>query len=309
VARYVLFRLLQAIPVFFGTTFLIYFMVFALPGDPIIGLFGEKTPDPALLERVREQYHLDDPFLVQYFHYIAGIFQGDFGTSFSGQPVSEILIRTFPITLRLAIMAVLIELVFGIVIGLISGLRKGGIFDATFLVVSLVLISLPIFVIAFVAQYGLGIQLGLFRATVGQGAPIQDLILPAIVLASINFAVIVRLTRSSVIETSTMDFVRTAYGKGLSRNRVIPVHILRNSLIPVVTSLGADFGILIVGATVTEGIFNVGGVGSTLYRAIITHQGPTVVSFVTVMVILYLIVNILIDLLYAVLDPRIRYVK
>ena len=128
-------------------------------------------------------------------------------------------------------------------------------------------------------------------------------------LASINFAVVVRLTRSSVIETAGLDFVRTAYGKGLSRNRVIPVHVLRNSLIPVVTSLGADFGILIVGATVTEGIFNVGGVGSTLYRAIITHQGPTVVSFVTVMVILYLIVNILIDLLYAVLDPRIRYVK
>lgn len=308
-ARYVLFRLLQAIPVFFGTTFLIYFMVFALPGDPIIGLFGEKTPDPALLERVREQYHLDDPFFVQYLHYIGGIFQGDFGTSFSGQAVSEILVRTFPITLRLAVMAVLIELVFGIAVGLVSGLRKGGIFDATFLVLSLVLISLPIFVIAFVAQYGLGIELGLFRATVGQGAPIQDLILPAIVLASINFAVIVRLTRSSVIETSSMDFVRTAYGKGLSRSRVIPVHILRNSLIPVVTSLGADFGILIVGATVTEGIFNVGGVGSTLYRAIITHQGPTVVSFVTVMVILYLIVNILIDLLYAVLDPRIRYVK
>lgn len=307
--RYILFRLLQAIPVFFGTTLLIYFMVFALPGDPIIGLFGEKTPNPALLERVREQYHLDDPFFVQYFHYVAGIFQGDFGTSFSGQPVSDILIRTFPITLRLAVLAVLIELVFGIAVGLISGLRKGGIFDASALVVSLILISLPIFVIAFVAQYFLGIELELFRPTVGQGAPIQDLILPAIVLASINFAVVVRLTRSSVIETAGLDFVRTAYGKGLSRNRVIPVHVLRNSLIPVVTSLGADFGILIVGATVTEGIFNVGGVGSTLYRAIITHQGPTVVSFVTVMVILYLIVNILIDLLYAVLDPRIRYVK
>ena len=307
--RYILFRLLQAIPVFFGTTLLIYFMVFALPGDPIIGLFGEKTPNPALLERVREQYHLDDPFFVQYFHYVAGIFQGDFGTSFSGQPVSDILVRTFPITLRLAVLAILIELVFGILVGLISGLRKGGIFDASALVVSLILISLPIFVIAFVAQYFLGIELELFRPTVGQGAPIQDLILPAIVLASINFAVVVRLTRSSVIETAGLDFVRTAYGKGLSRNRVIPVHVLRNSLIPVVTSLGADFGILIVGATVTEGIFNVGGVGSTLYRAIITHQGPTVVSFVTVMVILYLIVNILIDLLYAVLDPRIRYVK
>ena len=307
--RYVFFRLLQAVPVFLGTTFLIYFMVFALPGDPIIGLFGEKTPDPAIVERLREQYNLDQPFIIQYFLYLGGIFQGDFGTSFSGQPVSDVLLRTFPVTLRLAVLAVTIELIAGIAVGLISGLRKGGIFDASALVVSLILISLPIFVIAFVSQFFFGIQLGWFRPTVGQGAPIQDLILPALVLASINFAVVVRLTRSSVLETMSMDFVRTAYGKGLSRGRVIPVHILRNSLIPVVTSLGADFGILIVGATVTEGIFNVPGVGQTLYRAILTHESPTVVSFVTVMVILYLIVNILIDLLYGVLDPRIRYVK
>ena len=306
---YIFRRLLQAIPVFLGTTFLIYFMVFAMPGDPILALFGDKTPNPALLEQLRDQYHLNDPFIVQYGYYIAGIFQGDLGTSFSGQPVADILIKTFPVTLRLAILAVLIELIFGIAVGLVSGLRKGGIFDATFLIISLVLISLPIFVIAFVAQYFLGIQLDLFRSTVSSGAPIQELILPAIVLASINFAIIVRLTRSSVIETSSLDFVRTAYGKGLTRNRVVPVHILRNSLIPVTTSLGADFGVLIVGATVTEGIFNVPGVGNTLYQAIIRQQGPTVVSFVTVMVILYLIVNLLVDLLYGVLDPRIRYVK
>ena len=306
---YIFRRLLQAIPVFLGTTFLIYFMVFAMPGDPILALFGDKQPNPALLEQLREQYHLNEPFIVQYWYYISGIFQGDFGTSFSGQPVSDILLKTFPVTLRLAVLAVLIELIFGIAVGLVSGLRKGGIFDATFLIISLVLISLPIFVIAFVAQYFLGIQLELFRTTVGNGAPIQDLILPAIVLASINFAIIVRLTRSSVIETSGLDFVRTAYGKGLTRGRVVPVHILRNSLIPVTTSLGADFGVLIVGATVTEGIFNVPGVGNTLYRAIVLQQGPTVVSFVTVMVILYLIVNLLIDLLYGVLDPRIRYVK
>ena len=306
---YIFRRLLQAIPVFLGTTFLIYFMVFAMPGDPILALFGDKTPNPALLEQLREQYHLNEPFILQYWYYISGIFQGDLGTSFSGQPVADILLKTFPVTLRLAVLAVLIELIFGIAVGLVSGLRKGGIFDATFLIISLVLISLPIFVIAFIAQFFLGIQLELFRTTVGNGAPIQDLILPAIVLASINFAIIVRLTRSSVIETSSLDFVRTAYGKGLSRNRVVPVHILRNSLIPVVTSLGADFGVLIVGATVTEGIFNVPGVGNTLYQAIIRQQGPTVVSFVTVMVILYLIVNLLVDLLYGVLDPRIRYVK
>lgn len=306
---YIARRLLQAIPVLLGTTFLIYFMVFAMPGDPIVALFGEKTPPPQVLEAVRERYNLDQPFIVQYLLFLGGIFRGDFGVSFSGQPVSDILASTFPVTLRLAVMAVAIEMFFGILIGLVSGLRKGGIFDASFLVVSLILISLPVFVVAFVAQYIFGIQLGWFRTTVSSGAPTEDLILPAIVLATISFAQIVRLTRASVIDTDTQDFVRTAASKGLSRNRIVPVHILRNSLIPVVTYLAVDFGVLMVGATVTEGIFNVPGVGRTLYQAIIRGEGPTVVSFVTVMVLIYLVINLLVDLLYAVLDPRIRYAK
>jgi oligopeptide transport system permease protein len=308
-AGYIARRLLQAIPVLLGTTFLIYFMVFAMPGDPIVALFGEKTPPPQVLEQVRERYNLDQPFIVQYLLFLGGIFRGDFGISFSGQPVSDILAATFPVTLRLALLAILIEMVAGITIGLVSGLRKGGIFDASALVVSLILISLPVFVVAFVAQYIFGIQLGWFRTTVGTGAPMQDLILPAIVLATISFAQITRLTRASVIETDTQDFVRTAASKGLSRRRIVPVHILRNSLIPVVTYLAVDFGVLMVGATVTEGIFNVPGVGRTLYQAIIRGEGPTVVSFVTVMVLIYLVINLLVDLLYAVLDPRIRYAK
>ncbi|AXH35658.1 ABC transporter permease [Humibacter sp. BT305] len=306
---YILRRLLQAIPVLLGTTFLIYFMVFAMPGDPLLALFGDKTPNPALLAQLRAEYHLDQPFIVQYFLYLGGIFVGDFGTSFSGEPVSQILARTFPVTIQLAILALAIEFILGVLVGLVSGLRKGKLFDASALVVSLILISLPIFVIAFVAQFIFGIQLGWARTTVSTGAPIQDLILPAIVLASISFAQIVRLTRSSVIETSGLDFVRTAYSKGLSRRRVIPVHILRNSLIPVVTYAATDFGVLLVGATVTEGIFNVPGVGRTLYQAIIRGEGPTVVSFVTVMVLIYLVVNLIVDLLYGLLDPRIRYVK
>ncbi len=300
-------RLLQVIPVLLGATFLIYFMVFAMPGDPIAALYGDRPPAPGVIEQLREQYHLNEPFIVQYFYYLGGILQGDFGVSYTGQPVNEILARTFPVTIRLALLAIFFEMVAGITIGLISGLRKGGIFDATGLGFSLVLISLPIFVIGFAAQFFLGVQLGWFSPTVGSGAPLQDLILPALVLASISFAQIVRLTRASVIDTSTLDFVRTASSKGLTRRRVVPVHILRNSLIPVVTYLGTDFGVLLVGATVTEGIFNVPGVGRTLYQAVIRSEGPTVVSFVTIMVLLYLIVNLLIDLLYAVLDPRIRY--
>lgn len=306
---YILRRVLQAIPVFFGTTFLIYFMVFAMPGDPIIAMFGDKTPSPAVLAQVRAQYNLDQPFIVQYFTYIGGIFRGDFGVSFSGEPVSEILARTFPVTIRLAMLALVFEMVAGITIGLFAGLRKGKLFDASSLVVSLILISLPIFVTAFVFQYVFGIWLGWARPTVGAGAPWQDLIMPALVLATVSFAQIMRLTRASVIETSGLDFVRTAYSKGLSRKRIIPVHILRNSLIPVVTYLATDLGVLLVGATITEGIFNVPGVGRTLYQAIIRGEGPTVVSFVTVMVLIYLVVNLVVDLLYGLLDPRIRYVK
>ena len=308
-AGYIVRRVLQAIPVLLGTTFLIYFMVFAMPGDPIVALFGEKTPPPAVLEQVRERYNLDQPFIVQYLLFLGGIFRGDFGVTFTGQPVSEILAQTFPVTLRLALLSTIFLMVGGILVGLISGLRKGGIFDASALVVSLIFISLPIFVVAFTAQYIFAIQLGWFRTTVSVGAPWQDLILPAIVLATASFAQIVRLTRASVIETDTQDFVRTAASKGLSRNRIVPIHILRNSLIPVVTYLAVDFGVLMVGATVTEGIFNVPGVGRTLYQAIIRGEGPTVVSFVTVMVLIYLVVNLLVDLLYAVLDPRIRYAK
>jgi len=308
-AGYILRRFLQAIPVFFGTTLLIYFMTFAMPGDPIVAMFGQRTPNPALVEALRAQYHLDQPFIVQYFIYIGGIFRGDFGVSFSGEQISTVLARTFPVTARLAMIAVVFQAFFGILVGLVAGLRKGKFFDANSLAVGLILISLPIFVIAFVAQYVFGIWLGWARPTVGVGAPIQDLILPALVLATGSFAQIMRLTRESVIETSGMDFVRTAYSKGLSRRRIIPVHILRNSLIPVVTYLAVDFGVLLVGATITEGIFNVPGVGNTLFQAIIRGENPTVVSFVTIMVLLYLAVNLVVDLFYGLLDPRIRYVK
>ncbi|MCR2812096.1 ABC transporter permease [Microbacterium sp. zg.Y1090] len=306
---YIVRRVLQVIPVFFGATLLIYFMVFAMPGDPILALFGDRTPNPALLEAIREEYHLNDPFIVQYFYYITGVFQGDFGVSFSGQPVSEVLARTFPVTIRLAALAIAIELVLAIVIGTISGLRKGKLFDNASLVIALVFVAVPVFVLAFLAQYFLAIQLGWFRPTVGAQNGWMDLWLPAIVLGLSLYATSMRLTRASVIDTLNQDWVRTAYSKGLSRRRVIPVHVLRNSLIPVITNTATNFGVLLVGATVTEGIFNVPGVGNVLFQAVRRQEGPTVVSFVTVFVIVYVLVNLIIDLLYGLLDPRIRYAK
>ncbi|WP_217133945.1 ABC transporter permease [Leucobacter chinensis] len=305
--RYIIFRVLQVIPVLLGTTFLIYFMVFAMPGDPVAAMFGEKVPSDAVIERLREQYNLDKPFLVQYLLYLKGIFVGDFGISFSGEPVTQILGRTFPVTIKLSLMAIAIELVIAIIVGLFSGLRKGKFFDNINLIIALLFMSIPIFVIAFIAQYGLGIQLGWFKPTVSGGAPIQELLLPAIVLGVSLYATSMRLTRASVIDTLNQDFVRTAYAKGLSRNRVVPVHVLRNSLIPTITNTATDFGTLMVGATVTEGIFNVPGVGNVLFQAILKGENSTVVSFVTVMVLIYLGVNLVVDLLYALLDPRIRY--
>lgn len=306
---YILRRLLQVIPVFFGATLLIYFMVFAMPGDPILALFGDRTPNPNLLAQIRAQYHLDDPFLVQYWYYITGVLQGDFGVSFSGQPVSEVLARTFPVTLRLGVMAIAIELTLAVIIGTVSALRKGKIFDNASLIIALVFVAIPVFVLAFLAQYFLAIQLSWFRPTVGAQNGWMDLWLPALVLGFSLYATSMRLTRASVIDTLNQDWVRTAYSKGLPRRRVIPVHVMRNSLIPVITNSATNFGVLMVGATVTEGIFNVPGVGNTLYQATIRQEGPTVVSFVTVFVIIYVLVNLVVDLFYGLLDPRIRYAK
>ncbi|MCV0333089.1 MULTISPECIES: ABC transporter permease [unclassified Microbacterium] len=305
---YILRRLLQVIPVFFGATLLIYFLVFAMPGDPILALFGDRTPNPALVEALREQYHLNDPFIVQYWYYITGVLTGDLGTTFSGRSVADVLADTLPVTGRLAIMAIGIEFTLAIIVGTISGLRKGKAFDNIALVVALVAIAIPIFVLCFLAQYFLAIQWGWFKPTVGADNDWGGLWLPALVLGFSLFAVSMRLMRGSVIETLNQDWVRTAYSKGLSRGRVIPVHVLRNSLIPVITNSATNFGVLLVGATVTEGIFNVPGVGNTLFQAVQRGEGPTVVSFVTVFVILYVLVNLLVDLLYGLLDPRIRYV-
>jgi oligopeptide transport system permease protein len=306
---YIVRRILQVIPVFLGATLLIYFMVFALPGDPIAALGGDRGLNPAVADAIRSRYHLDEPFFIQYFYYLKGIFTGDLGTTFSGQPVSDLLARTFPVTVKLAVMAIIIEAVVGIFIGLIAGLRKNGAFDTVSLLLSLVLISMPIFVLAFLSQFVFAIKLGWARTTVSGEAPLNELILPAFVLAFFVVANVIRLTRTSVIENLDADFVRTATAKGLSRPRIIRVHVLRNSLIPVVTLIGTDFGLLIVGATVTEGIFNVPGVGNTLFKAIVLSEAPTVVSFVTVFVLVYLVSNLLVDILYAFLDPRIRYGK
>lgn len=302
---YVARRVAVMVPVFLGATLLIYGMVFLLPGDPVAALAGDRPLTPAVAAQLRSHYHLDDPFLVQYLRYLGGILHGDLGRAYSGLPVSAVLAHAFPVTIRLALIALAVEAVLGIGFGVIAGLRQGGIFDSAVLVTGLVIIAIPIFVLGFLAQFLFGVQLEIAPVTVGERASVGRLLLPGIVLGAMSFAYVVRLTRSAVAANAHADYVRTATAKGLSRPRVVTVHILRNSLIPVVTFLGADLGALMGGAIVTEGIFNIHGVGGVLYQAVTRQETPTVVSIVTVLVLIYLITNLLVDLLYAALDPRI----
>ena len=304
--RYIGRRLLQTIPVFFGATFLIFAMVHLMPGDPVAALGGDKGLTEAAAARIREEYNLDKPFWLQYLLYLKGIFTLDFGKTFSQQPVTDVLATAFPITIQLAVYALLIEAILGILFGVIAGVRRGGFFDSTVLVLSLVVISVPTFVIGFLMQFFLGIKWGLLPATAST-VSFRSLTMPAIVLGATSLAYVIRLTRQSVSENVSADYVRTARAKGLKEGTVMTRHILRNSLIPVATFLGGDLGVLMGGAIITEGIFNINGVGGTLWQAIVHGEPATVVSFTTVLVMVYISANLLVDLLYAVLDPRIRY--
>jgi oligopeptide transport system permease protein len=211
------------------------------------------------------------------------------------------------VTIRLAFVAFAIEIVIGLALGLLAGLRRDKFADKLVLVITLLLISVPIFVLGYVFQTVFGNDLGWVTPTVQDSTNYAQLLLPGIVLGSLSFAYVARLTRTSIAENARADYIRTAVAKGLPRRRVISVHLLRNSLIPVVTFLGTDLGALMGGAIVTEGIFNVHGIGNELYRSINQSDNATVVGIVTVLVIVYLVTSLLVDLLYAVLDPRIRY--
>jgi oligopeptide transport system permease protein len=308
VGRYVLRRLLQLVPVFIGTTFLIYLLVWALPGDPFAGKCGERPCPDAYITRMREEFHLDDNVVVQYLRYLGNLLQGDFGTTFSGIPVGELIADAYPVTLRLAIVALTIEAVIGLIAGILTGLRSRGFLDNLVLVSTLFLISIPTFVTGYVLQTVLGLRLGIISPTVSSDAGWLELLVPGFVLGSLSMAYVTRLTRTSISENRRSDYVRTAVAKGLEPRRVVGVHLLRNSLIPVITFLGVDLGSLMGGAIVTEGIFNIRGIGGLIFRSIATREGATVTGVVVLLVIVYLLMNLLVDVLYAVLDPRIRYV-
>lgn len=305
--RYTLRRLLQLVPVFLGTTFIVYVLVWGLSDDPFAGKCGQRECSASYVAQMTERYNLDDPLVLQYLKYLGALLTGDFGQTFSGTEVSTLIADAYPVTIQLALVAVVIEALIGVAAGVLTGLRGRGFVDNLVLVSTLLLIALPVFVTGLVLRQVLGVELGWIRPSVPGDPTIGQLIVPGFVLGSLSMAYVARLTRTSLVENARADFVRTAVAKGLPRRRVVGVHMLRNSLIPVVTFLGYDVGALMGGAIVTEGVFNIRGIGGLVFRGIQQQDIATVVGIVSLLVVVFLLANLLVDLLYAVLDPRIRY--
>ncbi|MDI1460364.1 ABC transporter permease [Catellatospora sp. KI3] len=306
--RYIVRRLLQMILVFIGTTFIVFTLMFAGgEGDPIQNLAGERPVSAIQRAQLEQQFHFNDPFLTRYWHYLTDLLNLDLGTSLTGRPVWDLITERFPTTLMLASIAILVTIVFGITAGVIAGIRRGGIFDNITLVVTLIIIGIPTVVLAPIGQLLFGIKWPIFPATANNPATWYELLLPGIILGMLSVATAMRLTRASVSENLRADFVRTARSKGIPRRRVIGVHVLRNSLIPIVTFIGVELGSLMGGAIITERIFNITGIGNLLYKSLSLGDAPVVVGTVSVLVVVFLIANLIVDLLYAVLDPRIRY--
>ncbi len=331
--RYVARRLIQFLPVILGTLFLLHMLstvTIQVVGDPVRALFGENAPPAAVIEQLQTQYGLDDPCLQQTGNPCVGLFvdrigqylQGDFGTNFRGRAVSELFLERVGVTLRMQGIALLFEIGVGIFIGVLAGLRKDKFIDNFVRMATSVLIAVPVFVAGSLAVLFLGLKVGLSirnsdwapewlgqMLQVGYNTqyPWLSLVLPGIVLGSFSLAAIARLTRTSLIENLRSDYVRTARAKGLTTRRVVGVHTLRNSLIPVVTYIGIDIGLLLGGSLVTEGIFNVPGIGLLTFQAIQSNDTPVILGVVTVLTIVFLVSSLLVDILYAALDPRIRY--
>ncbi len=299
-------RLLQFIPVLIGATIICWGLVWALPGDPFRGRCGQVACSAQYIQTMTQKYGLDKPLPVQYMVFLKNMFTGNLGQTFSGLEISDVIARALPVTARLALISIVMQIVLSAAIGIYSGLRANGAFDVTALFGSLILFSLPIFVVAFIGQYVLGVQLGWVKPTVSTEAPTSELILPAAVLAIGTLATLMRILRASVEEGLNADYLRTARAKGFKESRVIGVHLMRNVMAPALNVLGLEFAALLGGTVIVEGIFNIKGIGGLIYRAIQDREQLTVSTVVTLVIVFYLVINLLVDIACAQLDPRSR---
>ena len=304
--RYIGRRLLQTIPVFFGATFLIFAMVYLMPGDPVAALGGDRGLSESAAAQIRAQYNLDKPFWMQYLLYLKGVFTLDFGKAFNGQPVIDLIAGAFPVTIRLALYAMAIETILGITLGVIAGVKRGGWFDSTVLVLSLALISVPTFVLGFVLQFFLGVKLGWLPTTASNSVTFESLTMPAMVLGGVSLAYVIRLTRQSVSQNVSADYVRTARAKGLIKRKALTRHALRTALIPMATYFAFALATLFTGAAITERVYGWHGMGEYSISAISGMDINGVTAVVAFSGLCTLTGALLSDVFVAIVDPRVR---
>jgi peptide/nickel transport system permease protein len=331
--EYVGRRILQIIPVLFGVSIVVFFMVRAIPGDPAQIMLGQQATQEQV-QQIRENMGLDKPIFVQYGLFLKDALRGDLGDSIvTGRPVTTELLTRLPATFELVAFAMLIAILVGVPVGVISAVRQYSLLDKTTSVLALTGISMPIFWLAMVLVVIFGVNLellpfpGRLDPTTGitaiTGLVLVDslltlnfagfwdgllhLIMPALALATIPMAVIMRMTRSSMLEVMNEDYVRTARAKGVVPWRVIFKHALRNAMLPTITVIGLQVGLLMVGAIITETIFSWPGIGLYTYTSISSRDYASIQGVVLYAALLFVLINLIVDILYAILDPRVRY--
>jgi ABC-type dipeptide/oligopeptide/nickel transport system permease component len=330
---FIIRRLLLIIPTVFIAVSFLFFLFYALPGDPATLIAGgaDRNPNPIQIQQITDQYGLDDPIMVQFFNYWKDVLSGDLGQSFQqGRSVNEILVDKAPNSIRLAGWAFLIEIIVGISVGLYSAIRRYSIADKLTTVGTAALSAVPVFVLGFILQYAFAVYPNkhdwpewMRLRTSGIAAPRTEeewflffiptgpdqwryLVLPAITLACVSTALAARMMRGSMLETLGADYMRTAKAKGLSERKIVIGHGLRNAMLPVVTLLGLDLGVMIGAAVLTETVFSWPGLGSTIADAVTNRDLPVVLGLTLVVVIIYSVVNLIVDVSYAWFDPRVR---
>lgn len=302
--KYVLKRLLMLIPVILGVSFLVFFIMSLAPGDPARTILGETAPIESVMA-LREELGLNDPVIVRYVNYMVDLLHGDLGESYkTGQPVISEILSRFPATLTLAFWGMLFAVVLSIPIGIISATKQYSIMDRVSMVFALLGVATPNFWLGLMLIIGFSLNLKWFPSGGNDGW--SSLVLPVITLGTGCMASITRITRSSMLEVIRQDYIRTAKAKGVNKKAVIYKHALKNALIPVVTVVGLQFGSLLGGAVLTESVFSWPGVGTFLVNSIKAQDTPAVLGCVIVFCICFSIVNLVVDILYAYIDPRIK---
>ncbi|TVR92036.1 MAG: ABC transporter permease [Trueperaceae bacterium] len=306
--RYVVGRLVGTVPVLFGVTLLVFAMTVLTPGDRVVALLGDAAQGlgQAAREELRQELGLDQPLPLQYVQYVSGLVQGDLGRSArSRRPVVAEIRDRLPATVELALAGLAIAVALGVSLGVLAAVRRGSVFDSLAVAVALVGVSVPVFWMGFLLMIVFALELGWLPAS-GRGTW-RHLVLPAVTVGVASAAFIARITRGAVIETLGQDYVRTARSKGLAERRVVLRHALRPAMLPIVTVVGLQLGGLLGGAVLTETVFAWPGVGRLLVDAIVARDLPLVQGCVLVIALLFIGVNLVVDLSYAAINPKVRY--